>query len=355
MEKKGRYHVRAFLQGQCLPEVMMRTADFIQTLDDTLGARFRLAGEFMAYDIEDAFSASVDALKRCGFFPYAELMYEFDAFQTLLLQGAFKSSRDSLRRMLDVCLTSVVYLLQMRSEEEARRWITSDAETPQFSRIITNLKQNQYVAQLDQRFGFTDGLKTLYWHLSDYCHSRGIEFSTGIHQGSEMNYNGVIMRGFNERECTKAMEDFVSVVEQLLFNTPKNILVTISLNDFQKFESSPKDNRVCNEDYWKEVYKMNENTGVCIIDSNKNIDQPQLVNKFMKNYKSKIRHSRKMEHHLQIFHNSKKNTAGVVIDLCMCYIKSHNTLALVTLGLYGDADCVYDFKDQLFNITNPRG
>lgn len=215
MEKKGRYHVRAFLQGQCLPEVMMRTADFIQNLDDTLGARFRLAGEFMAYDIEDAFSASVDALKRCGFFPYAELMYEFDAFQTLLLQGAFKSSRDSLRRMLDVCLTSVVYLLQMRSEEEARRWITSDAETPQFSRIITNLKQNQYVAQLDQRFGFTDGLKTLYWHLSDYCHSRGIEFSTGIHQGSEMNYNGVIMRGFNERECTKAMEDFVSVVEQL--------------------------------------------------------------------------------------------------------------------------------------------
>lgn len=215
MEKKGRYHVRAFLQGQCLPDVMMRTADFIQTLDDTLGTRFRLAGGFMAHDIEDAFSASVDALRRCGFFPYAELMYEFDAFQTLLLQGAFKSSRDSLRRMLDVCLTSVVYLLQMRSEEEARRWITSDAETPQFSRIITSLKQNQYVAQLDQRFGFTDGLKTLYWHLSDYCHTRGIEFSTGIHKGSEMNYNGVIMRGFNESECRQAMEDFVSVVEQL--------------------------------------------------------------------------------------------------------------------------------------------
>ena len=94
MEKNGRYHVRAFLQGQCLPDVMMRTADFIKTLDDTLGARFRLAGEFMAYDIEDAFSASVDALRRCGFFPYAELMYEFDAFQTLLVQGAFKSSRD---------------------------------------------------------------------------------------------------------------------------------------------------------------------------------------------------------------------------------------------------------------------
>ncbi len=215
MEKKGRYHVRAFLQGQCLPEVMMRTADFIQTLDDTLGARFRLADEFMAYDIEDAFSASVDALKRCGFFPYAELMYEFDAFQTLLLQGAFKSSRDSLRRMLDVCLTSVVYLLQMRSEEEARRWIASDAETPQFSRAITSLKQNQYVAQLDQRFGFADGLKTIYWHLSDYCHTRGIEFSTGIHKGSEMNYNGVIMRGFNVNECRKAMWDFISVAEQL--------------------------------------------------------------------------------------------------------------------------------------------
>ena len=147
----------------------------------------------------------------------------------------------------------------------------------------------------------------------------------------------------------------MSVVKQLLFNTPKDILVTISLNNFRKFETSLEDNRVCNENYWKEVYKMNENTGVCIVDSNKNIDYPQLVNEFIKNYKSKIRHSRKMEHHLQIFHNSKKNTAGVVIDLCMCYIKSHNTLALVTLGLYGAADRVYDFKDRLFNITNPRG
>ena len=215
MEKNGRYHVRAFLQGQCLPDVMMRTADFIKTLDDTLGARFRLAGEFMAYDIEDAFSASVDALRRCGFFPYAELMYEFDAFQTLLLQGAFKSSRDSLRRMLDVCLTSVVYLIHMKSGEEARRWITSDAETPQFSRNINCLKKNRHVEQLDNSFSFTDGLKTLYWHLSDYSHTRGIEFSTGIHQGPEMNYDGVVIRGFNECECRKAMMDFALVVEQL--------------------------------------------------------------------------------------------------------------------------------------------
>jgi hypothetical protein len=215
MAKKGRYHFRAFLQGLCLPNVMMRTADFIQALDDSLGSRFRLASEFMAYDIEDAFSASIDALSCCGFFPYAELVYEFDVFQTLLLQGAFKSSRDSLRRMLDVCLTSVVYLIHDNSEDDARRWISSDAETPQFRRNINCLKRNQYVEQLDDRYGSTDELKKIYWHLSDYSHTRGIKFSTGVLNGAETNYNGVILRGFNENECRKAMEDFVSVVEQL--------------------------------------------------------------------------------------------------------------------------------------------
>ena len=213
--RKGRYHVRAFLIGQNIPDTMMRAADFIQSLDDSLGNRFRLACDFMAFDLEDAFSASIDALSCCGFFPYAELTCEFDAFQTLLLQGAFKSSRDSLRRMLDVCLTSVVYLIHVKSREEARRWITSDVETPQFSRSIKCLKKHQDVALLDEKFRFTEGLKTLYWHLSDYSHSRGIEFSTGIRKGTEMIYNGVVMRGFNESECRQAMEDFVSVVEQL--------------------------------------------------------------------------------------------------------------------------------------------
>ena len=215
MGRKGRYHVRAFLHGQNIPDTMMRAADFIKSLDDSLGIRFRLACDFMAFDLKDAFSASIDALSCCGFFPYAELTYEFDAFQTLLLQGAFKSSRDSLRRMLDVCVTSVVYLTHVKSREEARRWIASDAETPQFSRSIKCLKTHQDVALLDEKFGFTEGLKTLYWHLSDYSHSRGIEFSTGIRIGSQMSYNGVVIRGFNESECRRAMEDFVSVVDQL--------------------------------------------------------------------------------------------------------------------------------------------
>lgn len=216
MEKEGQYHVRAFLHGQNIPDVMLRAADFIQNLDDVLGVRFRLACDFMAHDLEDAFSANIDAVSCCGFFPGVELGYEFDALLTLLLQGAFKSSRDSMRRMLDVCLTSVVYLTRMKCREEARRWISSKAETPQFSRNIKCLQKRQDVVQLDKKFKFTDGLKSLYWHLSDYCHSKGIEFSTGIRKGNELSYNGIVIRGFNEDECRKAMKDFVSVAEQLV-------------------------------------------------------------------------------------------------------------------------------------------
>ena len=215
MEKKGRFHARAFLQGQSLPDVMMRTADFVQGLGNPLGCRFRLACDFMEYDLDDAFSGSADALSRCGFFPYAELSYEFDAFQNMLLQGAFKSARDSMRRMLDVCLTSVVYLLHMRSGAEARKWISSDADTPQFSKNVKCLKGNSIINTLDMRFDFTDGLKSLYWHLCDFCHTKGVEFSTGIRKGSQMAYNGIIIRGFCEDECRMTMEDFVSVVERL--------------------------------------------------------------------------------------------------------------------------------------------
>ena len=193
----------------------MRSADFIQELRDDLGARFRLACEFMAYDLEDAFSASMDALRRCGFFPCSELMYEFDAFQTLLLQGAFKSTRDSMRRMLDVCLTAVVYLLNLKDEEDARKWVASEVKTTMAMANIKCLKQHLDVAVLDKRFKFTDNLHSLYGRLSNYCHSRGVEFSTGIRKGSQMDFNGIIMRGFNADECRKVMEEFVAVVGQL--------------------------------------------------------------------------------------------------------------------------------------------
>lgn len=215
MEAKGRFHLRAFLLSQEMTDVMMRSADFIQELRDDLGIRFCLACEFMTYDLEDAFSASTDALSRCGFFPYAELAYEFDAFQTLLLQGSFKSTRDSMRRMLDVCLTAVVYLLGLKDEEEARKWVASEVKTTMVTGNIRYLEKHPDVAALDGRFKFTENLHALYGCLSNYCHSRGVEFSTGIRKGSQMDFNGIIMRGFNANECRKVMEEFVAVVGQL--------------------------------------------------------------------------------------------------------------------------------------------
>jgi len=160
-------------------------------------------------------------------------------------------------------------------------------------------------------------------------------------------------KSYHSPKTNKAVN--MSVVEQLLFNTPQDILVTISLNDLLKFKSLSEKKCVRDEYWWHDVYEMNDTNGVCVVDSNKDIEQPQMVKSFLENYKSEIRHSRKMERQMQIFHNSKKNTAGVVIDLCMYYSKIYNKIALVTLGLYGDADRVYDFKDRLFNITNPRG
>lgn len=142
----------------------------------------------------------------------------------------------------------------------------------------------------------------------------------------------------------------MSVLGDLFFNTPKDILVTISLNNIQTFEGLPDIKRVRDEKWWKEVYLLNDNIGVCIVDSNKDIEHPLMVNTFLNHYKSELRHSRNMERHMQMFHNPKKNTTGLVMDLCMYYVSLTDRNALVTLGLYGNTDCVSDIQRRLLNL-----
>lgn len=211
-EHESKFHARAFLLGMVLQGLMQKTADYIKNETSKDAIRFRRACEFMEYGLGDVFSSTVDALSRCGFFPSSELMYEFDAFQTMLLQGRFKQARDSMRRMLDVCVTSVMFLLGLRGDKEAREWVSSVGETPQFSRTVELLKAHPLIKELDEKFSFNHHLKKQYWYLCDYCHTRGAKFSTGIRQGSQASISGVVLSSFCVEECRKVMVEFANVV-----------------------------------------------------------------------------------------------------------------------------------------------
>jgi hypothetical protein len=208
-EEKGSFYLRAFLYEKSLPGVMEQTSDFLSLPDDEIKLKFKTACEFCEYDLEDAFSGSIDAFCKCGFFPIAELKYEVDAFMSMLIQGRYKNSRDSLRRMLEITLSSVVFLSGFKTEAEARDWVLSNSDTPFFKSNLKILKQmiNKYGCE-----DFSNDLKGVYHRLCDYTHTKGVKYSTGIQNGNESIISNVVMPKFSRNDCLSVCKDFLDVV-----------------------------------------------------------------------------------------------------------------------------------------------
>lgn len=213
--KRGSFCVRALILQKCLSYVVTLTAEHIYGGTSELHDKFRRACNFMKFAFEDAFRASDDALQRCGFFPISELAYEFNAFQDLLLVGYYKNTRDSMRRILEVALSAVVMLSDHKNVSDANQWVSSESEAPRFSSLVKILESNELISELNNRFEFSKRMKELYWNFCDYCHTRGMNYSTRIKQGSEACFSGVFIPKFSQTECELVMEQFCSTVGYL--------------------------------------------------------------------------------------------------------------------------------------------
>lgn len=214
-EKRGIFNFRALVIQKSMPCVAMLTAEQIDSGASGLHDKFRRACDFMRFSLEDAFSASVGALKKCGFFPYSELAYEFNAFQSLLLEGYYKNTRDSMRRMLEVTLSAVVMLSEYKNVSDANKWVSSESEAPRFSSLVKILESNELVNELNNRFEFSKRMKELYWNFCDYCHTRGINYSTRVKHESDACISGVFIPKFSQEECELVMEQFCATVGYL--------------------------------------------------------------------------------------------------------------------------------------------
>ena len=214
-EKRGVFTFRALVLQKSLPCVAALTAEHIDVGTGELHDKFRRACDFMKYSLEDAFSGSLDAFQKCGFFPYVELAYEFNSFQSLLLLGYYKNTRDSMRRILEVALTAVVMLSEYKNMSDANKWVSSESDAPFFSENIKVLKSIGLVGELNNRFEFIAEMRKLYWCFCDYCHTRGRNYSTRIKQGSEACISGVFIPKFSQTECELVMEQFCSTVGYL--------------------------------------------------------------------------------------------------------------------------------------------
>ena len=214
-EKRGIFNFRALVIQKSVPCVAMLTAEQIDSGTSELHDKFKRACDFMRFSLEDAFSASVGALQKCGFFPYSELAYEFNAFQSLLLEGYYKNTRDSMRRMLEVTLSAVVMLSEYKNVSDANKWVSSESEAPRFSSLVKILESNELVNELNNRFEFSKRMKELYWNFCDYCHTRGINYSTRVKHESDACISGVFIPKFIQEECGLVMEQFCATVGYL--------------------------------------------------------------------------------------------------------------------------------------------
>jgi hypothetical protein len=93
-------------------------------------------------------------------------------------------------------------------------WLVESTAYP-FSSFVKILELNELVKELNTRFEFSKRIKDLYWELCDYCHTRGINYSTRIRHGSEACISGVFIPKFSREECEIVMKQLCSIVGYL--------------------------------------------------------------------------------------------------------------------------------------------
>jgi hypothetical protein len=133
--------------------------------------------EFVSHHMVEGGPSYIEALNRIGFFPWVEAEHALDQAVIHALIGSYRAAFDDVRRGLELVAVGCFFLSPRASVHDARAWLSSERETPFFTRSLDQLGNLPRFLRLDDETGWIERLKTFYWHLCDVVHVRGSEFS----------------------------------------------------------------------------------------------------------------------------------------------------------------------------------
>ncbi len=164
-------------------------------------------------------------------FPCIEAVSEIENAILVSSLGFYKLGFITLRNVLELSLLSVYFDRSGDSEKKIQRWLKSKDNTPFFNSVCQELFALENFQKIQSSCDLELELKSLFYKLSDYSHTKGYKFSNHGLGNNFSNFNV-----FNEKIFLEFIEQFKDVTRMSvvlhLIRYPVGLLHTPL---FQKF------------------------------------------------------------------------------------------------------------------------
>lgn len=196
--------------------------------------------DFMTYSLSNTCRSDLETFRRIWTFPTNEAIDELNEFFFRLLQAAYKSAFDHLRRALELIIIGSYFSMKEIKAEEAVKWLRSEKGTPNFSRAIDALLKDPRVNALESNCKWATNLKELYWFLCDVIHTRGREFSLDTLQPSYFSLNGIRSTQLSKVSLALLLDKYIQTLQNICTCVAiTNPILLIGLPLFEKFGFDP--------------------------------------------------------------------------------------------------------------------
>lgn len=179
--------------------------------------------DFMSYSMSETSKSDFETLKKVWFFPTNEATNELNECLHRILEAAYKSGYDNLRRALELIVVGSYFSMSETNEKDAIDWLNSQRETPLFSRAIKSLLNDNRFSNLEKDTLWVTNLKKFYWYLSDIIHTRGKNYSLETLQPSNFSFNEIRTTQFSKESLKQLLDTFIE--------TFKNICTCIAITN----------------------------------------------------------------------------------------------------------------------------
>ncbi|NOZ87965.1 MAG: hypothetical protein GXP49_17230 [Deltaproteobacteria bacterium] len=175
--------------------------------------------DFMPYDIEK--------LSPLWFSTINEINYELSELINKILICNYKSSYDSLRRILELAIITLYFLNLENDKTKVINWLKSRENTPRFSDMLRKLVSISFFKEINDQIGLEGKIKKLYWSLSDIVHTKGEEYYIDKLQKTRLIVSMLRLPELNKEILFRTLDKYIELIEIifLLFAVNQPVLL----------------------------------------------------------------------------------------------------------------------------------
>ncbi|MFI5298057.1 MAG: hypothetical protein ACHREM_08160 [Polyangiales bacterium] len=195
---------------------------------------------FVFTDFLDTPRSDIPAIRRVWFFPWIETQYELGEALSHALLANYKAVIDSCRRALELTVVGTYFQQAHVPEEQAKRWMKSEQDTPMFSRALGVLLKTSRFSALDAKANWSTATKQFYWDLCDVVHVRGTRHGFRALQPSHLHLDDVSMREFTAERLKETLDTIVRTCRHIAgIVAAENPVLLVGMDMAQKFGMNP--------------------------------------------------------------------------------------------------------------------